>query len=206
MKAPSVRPCGQPGPGITCRIGLNLLETGRKTGFRDVKKPVMNPFAATRTRIPAPHRARAGLEPVIGLLLLGLLSCACSGKRPPSMVIILVDTLRADRLGLRPGERCTAPGIRKELADKGTAFLDVQAASPWTTPSVAAVVTGRYPDEEGIHDLRDPLPGDALTLAERLRGEGQVFATGTDRADLERCFPEAGRFSIREGGRLAREE
>ncbi|MBN1825090.1 MAG: DNA replication/repair protein RecF [Candidatus Eisenbacteria bacterium] len=46
----------------------------------------------------------------------------------------------------------------------------------------------------------------SLALAERLRGEGQVFATGTDRGGLERYFPDAEWFSIREGGRLVREE
>jgi uncharacterized sulfatase len=46
------------------------------------------------------------------------------------------------------------------------------AASPWTGPSVASVVSGRYPDELGIRDLDDPLPRAALTLAEVLKEEG----------------------------------
>jgi len=132
----------------------------------------MNLPALHRRKPSVPRRVQHLSGLFLVLLLPAFLCCACGGKAPPSMVLILVDTLRADRLGLRPGERCAAPEIRKALAEKGTAFLAVQAASPWTTPSVAAVVTGRYPDEEGIRDLRDPLPPQALTLAERLRAAG----------------------------------
>ncbi|MFH1278564.1 MAG: DNA replication/repair protein RecF [Candidatus Eisenbacteria bacterium] len=47
--------------------------------------------------------------------------------------------------------------------------------------------------------------GRSLALAERLAGEGQVFATGTDRSDLERYFPDAVRFSLPEEGMVVRE-
>lgn len=47
--------------------------------------------------------------------------------------------------------------------------------------------------------------GRSLALAERLVGEGQVFATGTDRSGLERYFPDAVRFSLPEEGKVIRE-
>lgn len=45
----------------------------------------------------------------------------------------------------------------------------------------------------------------SMSLAERIAGEGQVFATGTDRSGLDRYFPDAVRFSLREEGMLVRE-
>ena len=94
---------------------------------------------------------------------------------PPSMVILLIDTLRADHVTGYGGEETLTPEFAK-LAHEGVVFRNVLAASPWTGPSVAALLTGRYPDELGVRHLTDPFPQGAVSLAERFRAAG--FATG----------------------------
>jgi arylsulfatase A-like enzyme len=103
--------------------------------------------------------------------MLFLVLAGCSREKPTlSVVLIMIDTLRADQIGLDDPEQGVAPRIL-QLAREGTRFTKVFAASPWTGPSVASIVTGKYPDEVGIRDLRDPLPLDAITLAERFKAE-----------------------------------
>lgn len=110
------------------------------------------------------------------LLSASLLVAACSGAgegeaRPP-IVLITIDTLRADALTGRPDAMPSVAG----LAARGVVFEDAVAASPWTGPSMAAVLSGRYPGEIGIRGLRDALPASVETLPERLQDAG--YRTG----------------------------
>jgi len=112
-------------------------------------------------------------------LLLGSSILSCN-KTPhetesPSIVLVMIDTLRADRLGCYGFDGETSPFI-SGLAKEGVLFTSVLAASPWTGPSVSAVLTGKYPDEIGIHDLKDPLPISATTLAQSLKKKGYTTA------------------------------
>lgn len=112
------------------------------------------------------------------LVALAALCAGCgaqSGEGPPGVVLILVDTLRADVLGCYGGDPRVSPNI-DALAARGVLFESMQAAAPWTGPSVASVLTGRYPDEIGIHELTDPLPAAVPTLAQRFRTAG--YRTG----------------------------
>jgi arylsulfatase A-like enzyme len=108
-------------------------------------------------------------------LLSPIMFSGCGEKPRPCIVLIMVDTLRADHLECYGSESKSSPFI-STLAEEGTLFTQVVAASPWTGPSVASILTGNYPDEVGIHDLRDPLHPSSSTLSEILRKEG--YATG----------------------------
>lgn len=66
--------------------------------------------------------------------------------RPPNIMVILVDTLRADRLSLYGDGERTSPHLDR-LARQGVVFTSAVAPSSWTLPSVAALLTGRYPGE-----------------------------------------------------------
>ena len=92
-----------------------------------------------------------------------------------SVVLISVDTLRADRLGCYGYERETSPAI-DEFARGGTLFENVVAQSPWTLPSHATMLTGLLPNSHGITSGASKLPVDAPTLASMLRDAG--FVTG----------------------------
>jgi arylsulfatase len=122
-----------------------------------------------------PRLPRRGLCPRLAALALVAGLAACGTSEPPSIVLVVIDTLRADHLTPYGFERDTSPHIER-LARSGTLFLQGVAASPWTGPSVASILTGRYPDEVGIRGLRHRLPPSVPTLAEILRDAGYATA------------------------------
>lgn len=124
-------------------------------------------------------RARnSGRSPVVALVAsFAVLGCAVDAPRNdrPNLVLIVVDTLRADALTPYGAPDTASPNIDR-LARSGATFDNAVAVSPWTGPSVSSMVTGRYPNELGIHDLRTPLPPNATTLAIHLGRAG--YTTG----------------------------
>jgi len=102
---------------------------------------------------------------------------AGTSKRRPDIQILLVDTLRADRLGTYGAKRSTDPNLQR-LALSSVVFEQTWATASWTLPSTASVLTGTYPSVHGVrakrgsdaevHTLRDGV----TTLAEALRAEG----------------------------------
>ena len=101
---------------------------------------------------------RKTLPKVTIFLMLGLLatfSYASETKIPvtkekhPSLLLITVDTLRADRLPFYGYKRNTAPFLGK-LAGEGIVFTNAYSASSWTVPAVTSLITGVYPSSHGI--------------------------------------------------------
>jgi arylsulfatase A-like enzyme len=84
----------------------------------------------------------------------------------PDLVLIVVDTLRADHLSAYGYPRPTSPHL-EHLAEVGTLFEDVTAQSSWTLPSMASLLTGRH---MFVNTYR--VPATAPTLAEHLRDAG----------------------------------
>ncbi len=96
-----------------------------------------------------------------------------AGKTRPNVLLIVVDTLRADRLGTYGYGRPTSPNIDRELAGKGVTFETAYSQSPWTLPSMISLFTSRYPGELlGDDPSTFALPVDLETLPERMRGLG----------------------------------
>lgn len=96
-------------------------------------------------------------------------------EAPPNVLVILLDTLRADRLGCYGYPRPTSP-VLDELAAKGAVFEGVWSSAPWTLPSHASLFSSLYMSEHGVWDGSQRLSEDAVTIAEVLRSEG--YATG----------------------------
>lgn len=88
-----------------------------------------------------------------------------------NLVIIWVDTLRADHLGCYGYTRPTSRNI-DSLAAEGTLFTRAVSQSPWTLPSTASLLTGLYPTRHGATNRRARLPDFRSTLAEVLREHG----------------------------------
>ena len=93
----------------------------------------------------------------------------------PNIVLITMDTVRADHLSLYGYDRDTTPGLRN-LAETATIYNRAIASGPWTLPSHASMFTGMYSSTHGAHGYRDrpgpPLSLDFDTLAEVLAGAG----------------------------------
>jgi arylsulfatase A-like enzyme len=102
------------------------------------------------------------------LLAAALLLPACGRSAPPpNVLLITIDTLRADRLGCYGYARATSPNIDR-LAARGALFERAYTTLPRTTQSVASILTGRYPKSHGARGLFSTLSGTNLTLAEIL--------------------------------------
>src|SRR5713226_2330747 len=114
------------------------------------------------------------------LLLLGLalLLGSCLQNKPPrpNILIITVDTLRADRVGCYGYAGGLTPSV-DALAKDGVVLELGVAQVPLTFPSHAAIFTGTYPFYNGVRDFTaQPLNGRFRTLAESLKANG--YATG----------------------------
>lgn len=113
---------------------------------------------------PRLRRAQRGSLPwvvaVAAMMLIGLpifqraherrqisrLPAAAPGS--PNVLVIVVDTLRADHLSTYGYGRPTSPNLSR-IADQGVLFENAMAPSSWTLPSHASMLTGRYPHEHG---------------------------------------------------------
>lgn len=90
----------------------------------------------------------------------------------PSVLLITLDTVRADHLGCYGYSRIETPTIDR-LAAEGVRFSNAYAQAPITLPSHAVILTGTYPMYNGLRDFTSPsLRGDIPTLADILRRNG----------------------------------
>ena len=111
---------------------------------------------------------------------------AATGDLPP-VVLLTVDTLRADRVLGSGAARVPTPTIDALAAD-ALVFSSARAAAPWTKPSLATLLTGVSPLVHGMTNRRAQLPIELETLAERLRAAGYSTAGIGLNAHLERAF------------------
>ncbi|QDU68764.1 sulfatase [Engelhardtia mirabilis] len=140
-----------------------------------------------------PRRRSRALALVATLAAAGALGACREAKRPGEpprdVLLITVDTLRADHvtywnyprpttnLGFGEAEWISGRALAiDDLAGQGVAFANAFAPRGQTFPSVATLMTGATPFEHGSVDNRDRLRDDVVTLAERLGEAG--FATG----------------------------
>ena len=121
---------------------------------------------------------------VVVLTFLGTAFLVFAVRRPiapsrPNVVLISIDTLRADRLGAYGHTRPTSPFI-DSVAARGAVFEEVIAPIPATDPSHAAMLTGLHPMRTGVLANAMPLRPEFETMAEVFRraGYATVAATG----------------------------
>ena len=117
---------------------------------------------------------------LIGILVLGVgctedvLGGSFVGTKSPNVVLISVDTLRADAVGTYGG-RVPTP-VMDALADRGTVFERAYAPAGLTAPSHATLLTGREPLEHGIIRNGTTLPPGTQLIAEQFRAAGYASA------------------------------
>ena len=89
----------------------------------------------------------------------------------PNILLLTVDTLRADHLTVYGYDRPTTPAI-DELSRNGVRFANAMSQAPWTLPSLASIHTGLYPTEHGATHSTARVSDEAVTIAEVLRSAG----------------------------------
>ncbi len=107
-------------------------------------------------------------------LLASLFALAGCGQPPPprpSVVLISIDTLRADHLGLYGYARDTSPFLDR-LAEQGLVFEHAFTSAAWTLIAHMSMLTGLYSEQHGVTEKGDALAAEAPLLAERLARAG----------------------------------
>ncbi len=163
-----------------------------------------NPSARRSLGLPPLLMRAAGPMPVLSLILI-LIQAGCreaagdssrgqaatpQPPRPPNVIFILADTLRADFLGSYGFEGEISPHL-DALAAESVVFDNCLSQAPWTKPSMASIMTSTYPR---VHQLTNHngmfwsdatedeslqtgvLPQESVTLAESFREAGYATA------------------------------
>ncbi len=115
------------------------------------------------------------LRRLILIPALFLASCGLDNSGPPNIVLLVVDTLRADHLSGYGYERETSPFL-DSLIERGSAFEAV-AASSWSPSSHSSIMTGTYGFRHRVEDWGHRIQGDLILLPSLLQEAG--YATGT---------------------------
>lgn len=114
--------------------------------------------------------------PVVVAALL-LVVCGCE-RRSPNLLLVTIDTLRADAVGAYGGEQPTR-GLDR-LAERSVVFENAYSTAPFTGPSHASILSARHPSKHGVlfngHRVRGQATEDSVFVSEHLRGLG--YRTG----------------------------
>src|SRR2546430_483471 len=103
------------------------------------------------------------------------LNSALAFAVPPNIILITLDTTRADRMGFLGSEHGLTPNL-DALAKQSVVFTRAYAQVPLTTPSHAAMLTGTYPQFNQLEDLGMPLGKELPYLPDLLRRHGYQTA------------------------------
>jgi arylsulfatase A-like enzyme len=112
------------------------------------------------------------------LVLAAFLLLACGAPRPPSFVVVLIDTLRLDHLHFANSDAPATPAFDR-LRAESVWFESAYANSSWTLPSVASLLLSQLPSEHGVSSWGARLASDQLTLPDVLRPAGYRTAMFT---------------------------
>lgn len=115
-----------------------------------------------------------GFRPHVMMLatLAALVACTATPPPPRRIVLVVIDTLRADRLGAYGSTRGLTPYL-DALAERAVVFRNAWSTAPYTRPAVASLFTSRFPSAHGVTDFTGlALAESEVTLAEVLSGRG----------------------------------
>ncbi len=117
--------------------------------------------------------ARAVLAPLLGLaLLLGLVACGRTADAPrPNVILVSIDTLRADHVGTYGYERDTTPFLDR-FAREAVVYERAFTPAPWTLVAHMTMLTGLFPAQHGVLREDQALAPEIPLLSERLDEAG----------------------------------
>jgi arylsulfatase A-like enzyme/uncharacterized membrane protein YbhN (UPF0104 family) len=156
---------GAPGAIATPRIALSLL----------VAAGIGGAVAARFAPVTPPARSAAPPAP------------AALADRP-NLILVMVDTLRADHLSCYGGPHAVAtPNLCRIASDGGTRYAGFSHAS-WTKPATATLLTSLVPTSHQAMSKTAALPGEIETLAEALQAHGYVTGGIVSNTNLTEAF------------------
>ncbi len=114
---------------------------------------------------------------MLAAVVVGACLAACGGGAPAvrNVVVVSLDTTRADRLGVYGHPARATPRI-DALARDGLVFERAYTTNPLTLPAHSTMLTGTIPPVHGVHRNNARLGEASVTLAERLRARGMATA------------------------------
>ena len=126
---------------------------------------------------------------VFAAILAGFCSSyGLAAQAPPNVIVVTIDTLRADHLACYGYNRIKTPAI-DQLARTGARFANAYTPVPVTLPAHTALMTGQYPMGTGIHDFSgNELATGTMTLARVLQSRGYSTAAFLGSAALDSRF------------------
>ena len=149
----------------------------------------------TRANVVAACRGLASLMVVVGVFG----SAAChypadeSARGPADVLLITVDTLRADHLGLYGYERATTPHLDRWFGD-GAIYERAYSTEANTSPSLVSILSGQLPQEHGVRLLYQLLPAATRVLSEILPDRYETAAIVSNMVLTDEAIGLASRF------------
>ncbi|HJS58462.1 MAG TPA: sulfatase [Vicinamibacteria bacterium] len=143
-------------------------------------------------------RSALALAVALGALLAALRPALADPR--PDLVLIVIDTLRRDRLPFYGHAKDTAPFLTR-LARESVVFENALTTAPWTAPATASLMTSRYPFQHGVVSGRlavkrlreagapvrlNRIPRGAETIAEAMQRAGYATWAVTQNANITR--------------------
>ncbi len=120
--------------------------------------------------------SRRAARAFVAAFAAALTSTGCGRPARPNVLVLVMDTTRADRCSFEGYARPTTPRL-DEFAKDAVVFKDAWSPAGWTGPAHASLFTGLRPDHHGFHDGdRNYLAPNVPTLAEALQSQGYATA------------------------------
>jgi arylsulfatase A-like enzyme len=147
-------------------------------------RPLKTPLTVRSSLRPYGHRAQSGSRKrffsaaVLTALCVALTGCGRLLPQRytlPNVLVIVVDTLRADRVGAFGNQAGLTPNL-DSLAANATVYQNAYPLSSWTKPSMASLWTSRFPTQHGVVDFDIQMPETEITIPEILHDVGYVTA------------------------------
>jgi len=127
---------------------------------------------------------RTFLSASLALWWLFALSAAAVAASRPNLVLITLDSVRADRLSFLGGKGATTPNLN-QLAGQGIVFDHAYAQAPGTVVSHATILTGAYPQNTGLSEIGGALSSSLPSLPDLLKNQGYKTAAFVGSIELD---------------------
>jgi choline-sulfatase len=111
----------------------------------------------------------------LAVALIAIVAPTFAQKRPPNIILVTMDTVRADRMGFLGSRSKLTPNL-DAVAAASEVFTAAYSQAPITPVSHATILSGTYPQFHGVSDFGKPLPAEVPFLPAVLKAHGYTTA------------------------------